>query len=143
TDDGRTLEADLTGDEIGEDRLVDLRLEIHDAARAEAVDRISRLRIEGDETIARCDVQDPFITAIGPIRQAAAGELSRRGRASRPLVFSMHPALLAGCGIERDDGAIRSTGRIQNTVYDERRALELELRPRTERIGLEPPRDFQ
>src|SRR4029077_14524731 len=48
-----------------------------------------------------------------------------------------------GGGVERDDGAPRSAGRIDNALDHQRRRLELEFRTRPEAVGLEPPRDLE
>src|SRR5439155_15282879 len=50
---------------------------------------------------------------------------------------------LAGGGIERANGAARSRRGVDDAVDHQRRSLIIELGPRPERIGLEPPRDFE
>src|SRR5439155_17708236 len=46
-------------------------------------------------------------------------------------------------GIERDNRAPRAGGRVENAVGHERRPFEVELRARTETVGLEPPGDLE
>ena len=101
------------------------------------------LRVERDEPVARRDVEDSLIAPVGPVREAAAGQRTRRRGAALAFVLAMHPRLRAGRRVERDDGATRAAGRVQHAADHERRALELELRTRSERVGLEPPRDLE
>src|ERR1041385_756319 len=143
THDRRALESDLAGREVGRDGLVDVGLEIDGPVRAEARDSRARLRVERDEAIARRDVEDSLLASVSPIREAAPGELSRRGRSALALVLPVNPFLSAGCGVERDDRAIRSAGRIQDAADHQRRPFELEFRPRPQRVRLESPRDLE
>ena len=99
------------------------------------------LRVQRDELIARRDVEDPFLFAVGPVREAAPRQLARRCGAARAFALAVHPQLFAGFGIERDDRAAAARGRIQHAVGHHRRRLEHELGPRPEMIGLEAPRD--
>src|SRR5436189_198694 len=48
-----------------------------------------------------------------------------------------------GALLQIDDAAARAGGRVDDSVDFERRAFELELRTRTEAVGLEAPRDFE
>ena len=43
--------------------------------------------------------------AVGPVREAASGELARRRFAALAFVLAVHPQQFAGAGVERDDGA--------------------------------------
>ena len=83
-------------------------LEIDDPVFAEAGDWNTALRIEGDETIAGRDVQNPFFASVGPVREPAARELPGRRRAARAFTLAMHPHHLAGRGIERHHGSTRA-----------------------------------
>jgi hypothetical protein len=48
------------------------------------------------------------------------------------------------CGrIDRDDRTTSADGRIQHAAHHQRRALQILLRPRTEVLGLESPRDLE
>ena len=140
-DDRRGVQTDLAGDEVH--RLIVVLLQIDDAVFAEARDRSAGFRVERDEAIARRDVEDPFFAAVGPVRQAAARELARRGFAALAFVLAVHPQQLAGCRVERDDGPPRAGGRVDDAVDHQRRRFELVLGPRTEAVGLEPPRDLE
>src|SRR5262249_54008106 len=82
-DDRRALKTDLAGDEIRKNRLVDVRLEINGAVRAEARNRVARFCVERDETIAGRDIQNSFFAAIGPIRETATRERTRCRGAAR------------------------------------------------------------
>src|SRR5439155_396433 len=101
------MQSDLTGRQI--DLLAgssdSALLEIDDAVLAERLHRRTRLRVERDEAIAGCDVQNAVVTpAVGPVRQAAAGELPRRGNGARPFELGVHPDQLARVGPEREHG---------------------------------------
>ena len=140
-DDGRCVESDFAGDQIH--LLIVFELEVDDPVFPEVRDPLSGLRVQRDQLIAGGDVEDAFLAAVGPVRKAAARELTRRGFTARPLEFLVHPQQLAGRGIERDDGAARAPNGIDHTLRHQRRRLEIELGPRTEVLGLEPPRDLQ
>src|SRR5690348_3269196 len=58
-------------------------------------------------------------------------------------MLAMDPEQLSGGRIQRDHGAARSCGRIQNAVHHERRSLELVLRAVAEVVCLDAPGDFQ
>ena len=118
-------------------------LQVDDAVRAEAGDRLTGSRVERDEPVPGRHVEDALLFAVGPVRQAAAGELSRRRLTARALVLAVHPQHFAGRGVERDHRAPRAGGRKQPAVDHQRRRLELEFRPRAEAVGLESPGDFQ
>ena len=139
------MQPDLAGDEIH--LLVVVFLEIDDAVGAEARDDRAGLRVQRDQPVARRDVQDPRIVSRGrrarPVRQPAARQLSRRGGAARAFVLAVHPPHLAGRGVERHHRTARAGGRVDGALDHQRRGLELELGPRTETIGLEPPRDVE
>ena len=76
-------------------------------------------------------------------RHAAAGQLPRRDAGALAFAQAVRPDQLAGLAVERDDGAPRAAGGVQHAVDRERRAFELVFGPRTEDVGLEPPRDFE
>ena len=101
------------------------------------------LRVECDEPVPGRDVEDALFGAVGPIREPTAGELPRGGRTARSLVLAVHPQLLAGGGVERDDGSPRAAGRVEHALDHERRRLQVELRPRPEVVHLEAPRDLE
>jgi hypothetical protein len=131
------MQADLAVDQIHV--LVVLELQIDRAVLAEALDRIAGLRIEREQPVARRDIEDAFLSAVAPVRQPASGELARRRVTTRPLEFLVHPEQLARCRIERDDRAARPGRRVDDATSHQRRRFELELRSRTEVLGLESP----
>src|SRR5689334_11003493 len=106
----RALKSDLAGYEVGHDRLIDVRLEVDGAVGAKARDSRAALGVECDQPIARCDIENSFFAPVGPIREAAPGELARRGGPSLAFVLAMDPLLRARRRIQCDDGAIRSAG---------------------------------
>ena len=69
-----------------------------------------RAPVEGDQSIPGCHVEDAFLFAIGPVGEAAAGQLSRRRPATLALVFTVDPEQLAGLRIERHNRATRPSG---------------------------------
>ena len=126
------------------DRLVGLLLEIDHPVRPEVRHRTARRGVERDQPVAGGDVDDPGRLAVGlPVREAAAGQLPRRGGAARPLVEAVHPEHLAGRRVERHHRLARPAGRIHHAVDHQRRRLEAVLRHGAEVVRLEPPRHFQ
>ena len=137
----RRVQTDVAGDQVHV--LIVLELQIDDAVLAERGDRRAGLRVERLHAVARRDVDDPRRPSVRPVREAAARELTRRFLAALALVFAVHPLHLAGRGIERDDRAARAGGRVDPSADHQRRRLEVELRPRSEVVGLEPPGHFE
>ena len=138
----RRVESDLARDEIH--LLVVVFFQIDDAALAERRDRRAGFRVQRDKAIAWRDVENAFVArVVAPVREAAPRQLPRRVRAARALVLAVHPQHLAGGRVERDHGAPRSAGRVDDALHHQRRRLELELGPRTEIVGLEPPGDLE
>ena len=123
--------------------LIDVLLQIDDAAVAEALDAIAGARVERDHLIARRHVDDAFVVAVLPVREPAARELPRRDLAALAFVEPMDPEQLAVAGVERDDGAARARRRVDDAVDHQRRRLKIELAIRPEAIGLEAPRDLE
>src|SRR6185295_4126387 len=80
----------------------DSNFQIDDAVLAEACDARSGLRIERNQAIPGGDVDDSFLFAVGPIRQSASRQLTRRVNRSLAFELGMHPHKLAGVGLERD-----------------------------------------
>src|SRR6185295_5885948 len=85
----------------------------------------------------------PRVASVAPVGEPAPRELTRRRLAALAFVLAVHPDQLAGAGVERDDGAACAGGRVEDAVRHQRRRLELEFRPRAERVGLEPPGDLE
>ena len=135
------MQPDLARQRI--DLLIQLLLQIDDAVDAEAVDGPPDRGVERDHLIPGRDVDDALLLAVGPVRQAAPRELPRRRFAAFALVEAVDPELFTGCGVERNDGTTAARRRIEDPVGDERRRLELKLGPRSQIVGLEPPRDFE
>ncbi len=140
-DDRRGVQANLAFD--GVDDLIVVLLQIDNAILAEARDRNAGLCIERDEPVAGRDVENPFLTAIGPVREAASRELARRLRTALPFALAMHPHLLARRRIESDDGPAGAGGREEDATRHQRRSLEIELGSRAQVLGLEPPGNLQ
>ena len=140
-DDGRRVQPDLTGLEI--DRLVHLRLQVDDAARAETGDAPARLRVEGHHLVTGGYVDDPLLLAVGPVRRPSPREPAGRRLAALAFVQTVHPQHFARRGVERDYRASRAGRRVEDAVHHQRRGLEIELGTRPERVGLEAPGDLQ
>src|SRR5207253_2419459 len=96
---------------------------------------------QGDEPVTRRDIKNAFLTAIAPVRESAAGELSRSSRTAGAFALAVCPhQLTCGC-IECDNGTPRSRSRVHNAVDHQRRSFELILRPRAEIVGFKGPGD--
>ncbi len=146
-DDGRCrVNADFAGFEV--DRLAVAEkgadLQIDHAVGAERVDHRSVFRVERNQAIPGRDVQDAVVApAVGPVRHAAARQLSRCDGGAASLAKAVGPDQFARLSVERDDRPARSACRVEHAVDRDRCALQLELGPRTEAVGLEAPRDFE
>ena len=135
------MEPDVAGDRIH--LLIVFELQIDDAAFAERGDALAGLRVEGDHLIAGRDVDDSRRAAIGPIREAAARQLTRCFLTALALVDAVHPLHLTRRGVERHNCAARARGCVEHAADHQRRRLEVELRPRAEVVGLEAPCHFE
>ena len=140
-DDRRRVQADLSVQRV--EVLIDVLLQIDNAAVTEALDAIAGARVERDHLVARRHVDDALVVAALPIREPAARQLPRRNLAALAFVEPMDPEQLAVAGVERDDGAARARRRVNDTVDHERRRLKIELAVRPQAVGLEPPRDLE
>ena len=69
----------------------DIVLQIDDAVLAERRDAVAGLRVERDEPVAGRDVEDALVLAVGPVRDAAAGQLARRRRRARAFALANAP----------------------------------------------------
>jgi hypothetical protein len=140
-DNRRRVQADFAVQRV--QVLIDVLLEIDDTVVAERLDAIACARIERDHLIARRHVDDAFVVAILPVREAAPRQLARRNLAALPFVETMNPEQLAVAGIERDDGATRARRGVDDAVDHQRRRLKIELAIRAEAVGLETPGDLE
>src|SRR5205807_10053512 len=105
-DGGRRVETNLAGLEIDLLALPEdgASLEVDDATLAEGLDHRAVLRVERDQTIARRHVEDAFVAfAVGPVGDAAAGELPGRDRGPIAFAITVRPPELAGLSVKRDD----------------------------------------
>jgi hypothetical protein len=118
-DDGRGVQADRR--RIHVHGRVEVQFEIDDAVAAERGVTHPGLRIERDQAIAGRHVEDAFLAAVAPVREAAARQLSRRRRRTRAFVLAVHPLQLARCRIEREHRAACAAGRIKTTADHQRR----------------------
>ena len=138
---GRCVEAYLARDEIH--LLIVFQLQIDNAVVPEPGYRHAGLGVHSDHLIARCDINDPLLPAVGPVRQTAARELPWRRFAAFAFVDTVHPPQLPGGGIEREDRAPCAAPRVEHAVYHERRRLVVEFGARAQVVGLEPPGHLQ
>ena len=134
----RRVQADLRRHRI--DHLVIVLFQIDEAVFAKRRDAHASLRVERDELISRRHVENSLLASIGPVREAAARELPGRRSGAGAFAFAVHPQLFACFRIERDNRAPAAAGCIQHAVHHQRGALVIEFRPRSEMVGLEPPR---
>ena len=135
------LQADLAGHQI--DVLIDLALQVHGAVLSEAGDGHAVLRVERDQAVAGRHVEDPLLRAVGPVGEAAPGELARRVGGAGSLVLAVRPEQLARDRIQGYGRAARSRRRVEDAVHHERRPLEFVLRPRPQAVRLEPPGNLE
>ncbi len=135
------MQTDLGAQRI--DLLVVILLEIDDSGFAKGRYRISRLRIQRDQTITGRDVENAFLFAICPVREAAARKLTGSRGATRAFVLSMKPEKLAGSGIEGHNVAARSGCGVKDAVRHERRAFHIRFGPGTQILGMESPGEMQ
>ena len=142
----RRVETDFTGLERDLLPLADdgADFQIDDAVLAELTDRRAGVRVQRHEVVARADEQHAIVAlAVGPVGEAAARELPRRGNGARPLAQRVHPHQLAALRIERDDRAAGAAGRVHDPLHHQRGAFQLVLGTCAEIVGLEAPRDFE
>jgi hypothetical protein len=123
--------------------LVEIPFQVDDAVLAEAGHEITRSRVECNEPVTGRHVKNAFLLAVGPIRQAAAGELTRRSLTTCALVLAVHPQQFTCCCVQRDHGAAGATGRIEPPVDHQRRRLQLEFGTGPEAVGPETPGDLE
>ena len=111
---------------------------------AEAGNRLAGVRIQLDQPVAGGDEHDAVVAlAIGPVRDAAAGELARRDRGAIPFAQTVDPHLLTGLRVESDHGSARPAGGVEHALDHEGRSFQLVFGARAEVVGLEAPRDFE
>ena len=85
----------------------DAGFEIDGAVGAEAGNWNAGPRVEREHPVTRGHVQDALVAAaVGPVRQAASGELARRRLTASAFVLGVHPQHFAGPGVEIDIGAL-------------------------------------
>src|SRR5689334_2177297 len=138
----RRMQTDFALHEVH--RLVVVQLQVDDAVLSERRYRVAGLRVEREHLIAGRDVDDTVVAApIGPVRETAPRELARRGLAAGAFELLVHPEEFARRGIERDHGATRAGGHVDDAVDHQRRRLVVVLGPSAQLIGLEAPRDFE
>src|SRR4029453_17069762 len=103
----RGMKSDLASNQL--DFLVVVEFEIHNTIAAERRNRRARPRIQSDESVAGCDVENAFVAVVvGPIRQTASGKQPGSICSARAFAFAMHPDHLAGGSVERYHGAAAS-----------------------------------
>ncbi len=105
----RGVKPDLARHRI--DLLIVVLFQVDDAVNAEARNAHAGLRVQRDELIARRDVEDPFLFAVGPVREAAPRQLAwRRGRRAdlRARCASRAPRRFRDRARRRLDGCPRS-----------------------------------
>ena len=94
------MQADFAGRQVDllERRLVIASdLQVDHALIAEAVDRLAGLGVQFDQPVAGGDIENALIAiAVGPVGNAAAGKLARRGGGARAFLHAMDPSQFAG-----------------------------------------------
>src|SRR5262249_14307684 len=88
--------------------------EIHDAVFAEGRDRLTVLRVEGDQLVAWSNGHDARLLAVGPVGNSAAVLANAVGAGA--LVEAPGPDRFTGAGICGNNGAAIARGEIQCAV---------------------------
>src|SRR5439155_10849914 len=97
-------------------------LQIDEPALAERLHHRAVLRVQLDEAIAGRHVDDALVAfAVGPVRDAAAGELARRDGGAISLAVAVRPDQLARFSVECDLRSTRSGRRVAHAVDGELR----------------------
>ena len=119
-------------------------LEIDHAALAEAGNGLTGFGVEFDEAIADGDENDAVVAlTVGPVRNAASGELARGHAGPAAFIHTVDPELFTGFRVEGNHGPARAGGGIKNAIHYDRCAFELVFEARSEIIGFEAPGDFE
>ena len=137
------LVSDFPGHQVRKNGLVRLAFEIHGPAVTEAENARAGARIERHQSISRCGIQDARTLSVGPIRQSATRQWSRRGGPAFPFVLAVQPQQFAGGRVERDNSTPRAGGGVQHAAHHERCPFQLEFGTRSQLIGLESPCNFE
>ncbi len=119
------MDADFAAERI--DLLVVILFEIDGAVHAEGGNAAAGLGVELDHAIAGSEVDDALVVAIGPVREAAAGETAGRDFRALAFVLAMNPEFFAGSGVERDDVAAVAGGGIEHAIHHQRRRFQIGL----------------
>ena len=145
-DRGRGVEADLAGVDVdGLAGAVDREaFEIDEPPGAEGANASAGMGVEGYELVTRGDINDAVVTfAIGPVRDAAAGELTRRIGGAGAFTFGMGPDEFARSGVEGYDRATGTSGGVDDAIDHEGRAFQFVFGAGAEMVGFEAPRNFE
>src|SRR5207237_7929449 len=95
-DNGSRLYANFAGGQVGLNGLIVIELQVYGTVFAEAGNARARLGIQADEPEAWRHIENALILAVGPISQAAPGQLPGSGRTARSFVLSVYPQQFAG-----------------------------------------------
>src|SRR5690242_17057594 len=137
------LYPDFSRSKIGLDGLVVVELQVHGATLAEGGNAGAGPGIKTDETKSRGHVQNALVLAVGPVSQPAPGELAGSGRSARSFVLAVHPKQFPGSRVQRDGGAPRTRGCIEDAVDHQLRSFQLVFRAVAQVFGLKSPGDFK
>src|SRR5207247_4803886 len=122
-DDWCRVQPDFPGHQIHD--LIVIELQVYDAVFAEALNRLAGFGVERDHLVARRDVDDPVLAAVGPVRETPPGELARGRLGALAFVEAVDPFQLTGLRVERHHGAARAGCRVQPAFDHERRGLQV------------------
>ena len=143
-DERRGIQAELRGDGI--EILIVVELQIHDAGAAEGRDRHARPGVQGDHPVAGRHVDDALIRSVGarPVRRRpgprrCAGRSGRAAPSSSACIQSSSPVAASSATTARRVPTVR----IEHAADHERCGRIEVVRPRPERIRVEPPGDLQ
>ncbi len=106
-----------------------------------ACNRVTRLRIQCYQLVARRDGEDPRLLPVGPIGDAAA--VLPDPISTRAFVEAPYPKRLTCSRIGCHDGAAVSSGEVENAIDHQRRGFVLVFRLAAEIVAAPDPGDLQ
>ena len=137
------LNAHFSGLQVGQNLLIVILFQVHNAVFAKRRNAPSGLRVQTNQAVAGGHIKNALFVAVGPVRQPAPGKLPRSRAAALPFVLPVYPQQFAGLRIQRNHRAPRSRRRVKNAIHHQWCAFELVFRPVAEIVCLHAPGNFE
>ena len=83
--------------------LIHFLLQINNAVFAEPGNGPADLCVQRDHVVARSDINDSFLRAVGPVSETTPRQLSRRGLTALPFVVRVLPKKFSSGCVQRND----------------------------------------